>query len=53
MNPRQILGQIQTEQAAVNGQLCPSCGQFNAKVSQDWAWLWTDSGNVLFLLLFY
>lgn len=53
MNPRQILGQIQAEQAAVNGQLCPNCRQFNAKVSQDWAWLRTHNGNVLFLLLFF
>lgn len=37
MNPRQVLGQIQAELFAAHGQLCPNCGQFNAKVSQDWA----------------
>ncbi|CAL9028854.1 unnamed protein product, partial [Prunus brigantina] len=32
MNPRQVLGQIQAELFAAHGQLCPNCGQFNAKV---------------------
>ncbi|KAH0974362.1 hypothetical protein GBA52_016261, partial [Prunus armeniaca] len=31
MNPRQVLGQIQAELFAAHGQLCPNCGQFNAK----------------------
>ncbi|PRQ18822.1 putative chromatin regulator PHD family [Rosa chinensis] len=43
MNPRQNLGQIHAEQVAelvaqqvaVHGQLCPSCGQFNAKFNNN------------------
>ena len=37
INPRQVLGQIQAELFAQQGQgqLCPNCGQFNAKVSKD------------------
>lgn len=35
INPRQVLGQVQAELFAEHGQLCPNCGQFNAKVSKD------------------
>ncbi|KAL6183661.1 hypothetical protein ACLB2K_045072 [Fragaria x ananassa] len=43
MNPRENLGQIQAqrvaelvaEQVDVHGQLCPSCGQFNAKFNNN------------------
>lgn len=34
MNPRQVLGQIQAQLFVQNGQVCPNCRQFNAKVSQ-------------------
>ncbi|KAF3449386.1 hypothetical protein FNV43_RR10114 [Rhamnella rubrinervis] len=36
VNPRQVLGQVQAELFAEHGQLCPNCGQFNAKVSKEW-----------------
>lgn len=35
MNPRQVLGQIQAELFAAHGQLCPNCGQFNAKIGNN------------------
>ncbi|XP_028960310.2 uncharacterized protein [Malus domestica] len=35
MNPRQVLGQIQAQLFVQNGQVCPNCRQFNAKIGNN------------------